>query len=53
MSHITKLAVIKTTNAIWEYNPEDPNNQVLGGGLDVIATIHTLTIKEGIILTVN
>jgi hypothetical protein len=45
MSHITKLAVIETTNAIWEYDPSDPDNRVLGGGLDVIATIRTLAIK--------
>jgi hypothetical protein len=45
MSHITKLAVIETTNAIWEYDPADPDNRVLGGGLDVIATIRTLAIK--------
>lgn len=45
MSHITKVAVIETANAIWEYDPEHPDNRVLGGGLDVIATIRTLAIK--------
>jgi hypothetical protein len=45
MSHITKLTVIETTNAIWEYDPSDNGNRVLGGGLDVIAMIHTLSIK--------
>ena len=45
MSHITKLAVIETTSAIWEYDPSDPDNRVLGGGLDVIVTIRTLAIK--------
>jgi hypothetical protein len=45
MSHITKFAVIETTNAIWEYDPSLPDNRVLGGGLDVIATIRTLAIK--------
>jgi hypothetical protein len=46
MSHITKLAVVESTNAIWEYDPSDPDNRVLGGaGLDVIATIRTLAIK--------
>ena len=45
MSHITKIAVIETTNAIWEYDPTDPNNCVLNGRLDVIAVIRTLTIK--------
>ncbi|KAH9032689.1 hypothetical protein EDB85DRAFT_2145435 [Lactarius pseudohatsudake] len=45
MSHITKLAVIETTNAIWEYDPSDLHNRVLGGGLDVIATIRMLAVK--------
>jgi hypothetical protein len=45
MSHITKLTVIKTTNAIWVYNPSDDDNPVLGGGLDMITTIRTLSIK--------
>jgi hypothetical protein len=45
MSHITKLTVIETTNAIWEYDPSDDDNSVLGGGLDVIAMIRTLSIK--------
>jgi hypothetical protein len=44
MSHITKLAAIETTSAIWEYNPSEPGHCVLGGGLDVIATICTLAI---------
>ena len=45
MAHITKLAVIKTTNAIWDYDPSEPDNHMLGSGLDVIATIRTLAIK--------
>jgi hypothetical protein len=45
MSHITKIAVIETTNAIWEYDPTDLGNRVLNGRLDVIAVIRTLTIK--------
>ncbi|KAF8240155.1 hypothetical protein L208DRAFT_1216024, partial [Tricholoma matsutake] len=45
MSHITKIAVVGTTNAIWEYDPTDPGNHVLNGQLDVIGIIHTLTIK--------
>ena len=34
MGHITKIAAVETSTAIWEY-----------GSLDVIATIQTLTIK--------
>jgi hypothetical protein len=45
MSHITKLAAIETTSAIWEFDPSEPGNRVLGGGVDVIATIRTLAIK--------
>jgi len=47
MSHIMKITVVETTNAIWEYDPTDPGNHVLNGQLDVIAVIHTLTIKFG------
>jgi hypothetical protein len=45
MSHITKLAAIETTSAIWEYDPSASSNRLSGGGLDVIATICTLAIK--------
>lgn len=45
MSHITKIAVVETSTAIWEYDPELPSNRVLGGSLDVIATVRTLAIK--------
>jgi hypothetical protein len=45
MGHITKIAVIENTNTIWEYDPELPNNRVLGGSLDVVAAIRTLAIK--------
>jgi hypothetical protein len=37
--------VIENTNAIWEYDPELPNNRVFGGSLDVVAVIQTLAIK--------
>ena len=39
MGHITKIAVIKNTNTIWEYDPELLHNRVLGGSLDIIAAI--------------
>jgi hypothetical protein len=45
MSHITKIAVVQTTNAIWEYDPTDPDNRMLNGRLDVIAVIRTLAIE--------
>jgi hypothetical protein len=45
MSHITKIAAVETSTAIWEYDPQLPANRVLGGSLDVIATVRTLAIK--------
>jgi len=45
MLHITKIAVVETTTAIWEYDPTLADNRVLGGSLDVISAIRTLAIK--------
>lgn len=45
MSTITRIAVTENTNAIWEYDPELPDNRVLGGSLDVLAALRTLVIK--------
>lgn len=45
MSHITQKAALETSQAIWEYDPSDPNNRVLGGSLDVIAALRTLATK--------
>lgn len=45
MGHITKIAAVETTTAIWEYDPDLPGNRVLGGSLDVIAAIRTLAVK--------
>jgi len=45
MSHITKIAAVENSTAIWEYDPTRSDNRVLGGSLDVIAAIRTLAIK--------
>jgi hypothetical protein len=45
MTHITKLAAVENQTAIWEYDPDEPGNRVLGGSLDVIAAIRTIAIK--------
>ena len=45
MSHITKIAAVENSTAIWEYNPTHSDNYVLGSSLDVIAAIRTLAIK--------
>jgi hypothetical protein len=51
MAHITRLAAVETTTAIWEYDPSLPDNRVLNGSLDVIAAIRTLAIKVSFTLT--
>ena len=45
MAHITKIAVIETSTAIWEFDPTLPNNHLHGNSLDVIAAIRTVAIK--------
>ena len=45
MSKITQLAVVETKQAIWDFDPSLPENQLVIGGLDVIATIRTLVVK--------
>lgn len=42
---ITKKAALEMTQAIWEYDPSDPNNTVLNGSLDTIAALRTLATK--------
>ena len=50
MGHITRIAAIENATAIWEYDPELPGNRVLGGSLDVIASIRTNVIKVSVIV---
>ena len=45
MSIITRLATIETTMAIWEYDPTLPQNRLLEGSIDVVATLRMLVIK--------
>ena len=45
MGHITKIAAVENQTAIWEYDPDEPDNCVLRGSLDVIAAIWTIAIK--------
>ena len=51
MGHITKIAAAENATAIWEYDPTQADNCVLGGSLDVIAAIRTLAIKVIILST--
>jgi hypothetical protein len=51
MGNITKIAAVENATAIWEYDPIRKDNCVLGGFLDVIATIRTLAIKVSLALT--
>ncbi|KAM6504367.1 hypothetical protein JOM56_001310, partial [Amanita muscaria] len=46
MSHITKLTIIESTNAIWEYDPSDPGNHVLGGGSGLRSTDSEVRINS-------
>ena len=52
MGHITKIAAVENATAIWEYDPTQADNRVLGGSLDVIAAIRTLAIKVIVVLSV-
>jgi hypothetical protein len=45
MSMITRIANVETSTAIWEFDPTDPNNRVLGNSLDVVAAVRTIAIK--------
>ncbi|KAF9230993.1 hypothetical protein BU15DRAFT_82948 [Melanogaster broomeanus] len=45
MSTLTKTAAADTSSAIWEFDPMLPDNRVLGGSLDAVATVRTLTVK--------
>jgi hypothetical protein len=50
MAHITKIAAVETTTAIWEYDPSLPDNHVLNGSLDIIAAICMVAIKVCLVL---
>jgi hypothetical protein len=52
MAHITRIAAVETTTAIWEYDPSLDDNRVLGGSLDVIVAIRTLAIKVPFFLVI-
>jgi hypothetical protein len=45
ISHITKIAIVESSTAIWEYDPTLKGNRVLNSSLDVISAIRMLTIK--------
>lgn len=45
MSEITKMAALETATAIWEFDPTNDNNRVLGGELDMVAALRTLSVK--------
>lgn len=44
MGKITQTKIIESKQAIWEFNPQLPENSILGG-IDVIAAIRTLAVK--------
>jgi hypothetical protein len=45
MKHVTNIATIETSQTIWEWNPDDPNNRLSNGSLDAISTLRTIAIK--------
>jgi len=45
MDCITKIAVVETTAAIWEYDPFLSDNRVLNSLLNVVGAVRTLAIK--------
>jgi len=53
MGHITKIAAVENATAIWEYDPTLEGNRMLGGSLDVIAAIRTLSIKVSVSMTIH
>lgn len=48
MKYVTQIAVAENKGLVWEYDPSDADNRVLGGKLDVICTIRTLAVKVSI-----
>ena len=46
ISHITEIAAVETTTAIWEYDPQLLANHMLGRSLDVIATFAPLLSRS-------
>ncbi len=45
MREVTQIAVVESKQAIWEYDPQLPENRIAAAGLDVIAIIRTLAVK--------
>ncbi|KAG1771366.1 hypothetical protein EV702DRAFT_977430, partial [Suillus placidus] len=53
MSTITRIANVETSTAIWEFDPADPSNWVLGNSLDVVAAVPTIAIKVHYLLYIR
>ena len=53
MDHITKIAAVETTTAIWEYDPSLPDNHMLNSLLDIVAAVRTLAIKVCLFLLLS
>jgi hypothetical protein len=53
MAHITKVAAIETSTAIWEFDPTLPDKCLHGKSLDVIAAIRTVAIKASLQLIIG
>lgn len=49
MEYVTQIGLAQSRDLMWEYDPSDPKNRVLGGQLDVIAVIRVLAIKVSLL----
>lgn len=45
MGKVTATALVESKEAIWNYDPREPENRIGSDGLDIIATIRTLAVK--------
>ncbi len=48
MSEVTQVGLVKSKQAIWEYDPQAAESAI-NGGLDVITVIRTLVVKVSLI----
>ena len=45
MDKITKMGAMGATVAIWKYDPNDSNNRVSGGSINVICNVWAIAVK--------
>ena len=45
MTNVTKVGTLENAHALWEYDPREPNNQLLNRSIDVVAGTLNFVIK--------